>query len=154
MLRYACMTVVHGYGCVYCCTVYVGEEQTDGVLSYATSLSELCEELEEIDSLNCSLCRRVFYDFFARNFSSASNRSHSLLYSAMLLATSLRMSLGEVPLGLELFLVRPCGKTPLLQIWAWVTRWTSQYTLVRGVGKVCLGHRSYGSPMDRPWIVI
>ena len=40
-----------------------------------------------------------------------------ILYSAVLLATSLRTSglgdvAGEVLLGLDLFLVRPCGKTP------------------------------------------
>ena len=33
MLGYAWMTVVHGCGCVYCCTMYVGEKQADAVLS-------------------------------------------------------------------------------------------------------------------------
>ena len=79
-------------------------ERNRGCFVYAASVSERLEELEEVDSLNCSLCRRVFCDLFGRS-------------SVVLLATSLRTSglgdvAGEVLPGLGLSLVRPCGKTP------------------------------------------
>ena len=86
-----------------------------------------------------------------------------ILYSVVLLATSLRTSglgdvAGEVLLGLDLFLVRPCGKTPSSQyrcfgfghacqggrrntLW-----WVAWVRYASGIGRVWI---AYGSSMDR-----